>query len=302
MSPSAPRSSTSTSEACTAIAWIGSPGADGLWGAPQQLALPLDDRGLLLADGLFETLLVQGSRPRLLAEHLARWHQGAALLGMGAPPGAGLLEPLIREALVRSAIHQGALRLNWSRGSSAAEARGIGLAAPSHHRFWLQLTAAAPCFTPLRVIVSPTEQRSASSLLSRCKTFAYGPAIQARRQAEAAGADDALLASSAGGLCCGTTANLLVRLGSRWLTPPLASGCLAGVMRGRALDLGLAEEAGQGELDASALHRCSGALLLNSLSCRPIQRLGAQPIGWPEPNRDPEAMSALAAAIWHTLL
>lgn len=274
------------------IAWVDEPAPAGRWGLPQELGVPLDDRGLLLGDGLFETVLVEEGRPRLLAEHLARWRQGAALLGMDAPPAAAQLEPLIGEAVARSGIRQGALRLNWSRGSAAGAARGIGIPGRCRHRFWLQLTATAPCFAPLRVIVSPTEERSATSVLSRCKTFAYGPAIQARRQAEAAGADDALLNSSAGGLCCGTTANLLVRLEGSWLTPPLASGCLPGVMRARALALGLAQDAGPGELSEAALRGSSGALLLNSLSCRPISHLAGSPLAWP----------AQAEQLWRRLL
>ena len=284
------------------IAWIGSPGGDGRWGAPDQLGISLDDRGLLLADGVFETLLVQDGRPLLLPEHLARWCRGAALLGMELPPEAGGLEPLIQAAVQRSGIRQGALRLNWSRGSAADRARGIGIPSVCRHRFWLQLSAAAPCFAPVRVIVSPTEERSATSILSRCKTFAYGPAIQARRQAEAAGADDALLNSSAGGLCCGTSANLLVRLEGRWLTPALSGGCLPGVMRARALELGLAEEANQGELQATALIGCSGALLLNSLSCRPIVQLGGQSLRWPEQQSGRTTLEGLAASIWQSLL
>jgi branched-subunit amino acid aminotransferase/4-amino-4-deoxychorismate lyase len=252
------------------IAWIDTPSPQGSWGHPDDLALPLSDRGLLLADGLFETLLIEAGQPHLLAAHLERWHRSAALLGLASPPDQARLVPLIAEAVARSGIHSGALRLNWSRGSS-----GRGLAVPSHssHRFWLSLSATTPCFESVRVIVSPSETRSATSLLSRCKTFAYGSAIQARRQAEASGADDALLPSSAGGLCCGTSANLLLRRGSRWLTPPLSSGCLPGVMRQQALRHGLAEESPISEQDLAS---GDGALLLNSLGCRPISQLGSK--------------------------
>ena len=185
------------------------------------------------------------------------------------------------EAIARSGISSGALRLNWSRGSPAdPAARGLDPTAACEPRFWLQLSPAEPCFAPVRVIVSPTEIRSATSLLSRCKTFAYGPALVARRQAAAANADDALLASSAGGLCCGTAANLLVQREGHWLTPPLASGCLPGVMRARALALGLAQEAGLGELDETALRSSQGALMLNSLGCRPISHLGTAALAW----------------------
>ena len=219
------------------IAWLGDGTGQGRWGTPQTLTLPISDRGLLLADGLFETLLVEAGQAWLLDEHLARWQSSAMLLGLPPPPVAATVKPLIAAAIERSGIgtalgSSGALRLNWSHGSGA---RGIDPPRNASTTFSLQLSASKPCFEPVRVIVSPTQTRSATSLLSRCKTFAYGSAIQARRQAAASGADDALLPSSAGGLCCGTSANLLLRRGSRWLTPPLSSGCLPGVMRQQAL-------------------------------------------------------------------
>ena len=120
----------------TAIAWI-----EGQWGTTANLQLPLDDRALLLADGLFETVLIRNGAPQLLQEHLQRWSDSAALLGMDPPPQRDALEPLIEGAIQRSQLSEadGALRLNWSRGSSPQ--RGIGLPAPGHHRFWLTLQA-----------------------------------------------------------------------------------------------------------------------------------------------------------------
>ena len=40
------------------VAWI-----DGQWGTAASLQLPLDDRALLLADGLFETVLIHNGEP-----------------------------------------------------------------------------------------------------------------------------------------------------------------------------------------------------------------------------------------------
>ena len=281
-----------------AIAWINDPGPHGQWGAPNELTLPINERGLLLADGLFETVLILDGQPRLLAEHLGRWHHSAALLGLAQPPDAPTVEPLIDEAISRSGIGGGALRLNWSRGSGGHGSRGRGIAIPPAEarrapRFWLQLNPHQPNFDPVRVIVSPTERRCATSLLSQCKTFAYGPSIQARRQAQAAGADDALLPSTNGELSCGTTTNLLVRSGpgsgSDWITPPLGSGCLPGIMRQRALILGIAQEQ---SIDETALMGSSGALLINSLGCRAISHLG--PTALP--------ITPDAKALWGSLL
>ena len=267
----------------SAIAWI-----DGQWGTTANLNLPLDDRALLLADGLFETVLIRNGQPQLLQEHLLRWSDSAALLGMDAPPQRETLEPLIQQAIQRSQLYEadGALRLNWSRGSTPQ--RGIGLPAPGHHRFWLTLQACTPTFSAVTTITSRHERRNASSRLSRCKTFAYGQSIQARREAQNQGANDALLLNTAGVLCCGTAANLLIRRRGQWLTPSLSSGCLPGVMRGRALEKGLAVET---EL-AAAFDADDQAVLINSLSCRPIAFHNGQPMA---------AMTA-AVELWQSLL
>ena len=280
----------------TTIAWI-----DGRWGTAAELSLPLLDRGLLLADGLFETVLVQAGRPQLLEQHLERWSLSAAELAMAPPPGQAELAPLIAEAIERAGLaggsRCGALRLNWSRGIAAG--RGIDLptgspteqadTAPSHC-FWLQLSPCTPLFSAQTARISRQERRNADSRLSRCKTFAYGQAIQARHEARLAGADDALLLNGSGDLCCGTIANLLVRREGCWLTPPLSSGCLPGVMRGRALQLGLAQET-RLQPDAQTGDRW---LLLNSLSARPLRALDDQPL---------EPLSAEdAEAFWRRLL
>jgi branched-subunit amino acid aminotransferase/4-amino-4-deoxychorismate lyase len=279
-----------------AIAWLGDPwraGDDpGRWGAPAALALPLDDRGLLLADGLFETLLVEGGRPWCLAEHRQRWNGAAALLDLPAAPAAERLEALTQAAVARSGAAVGALRWNASRGGG-----GRGLEAPptgepgAGPRFWLTYTPGEPRFTPVRLVLSHLETRNASSQLSGCKSFAYSGSLLARREAQRRGADDAVLASSAGGLSCATAANLLVRQDGRWWTPPRSSGCLPGILRGLALAQGLAQEA---PLQASELQGAEAALLINSLGCRPVVSFEGQPLTALDP--------AEAESLWRALL
>jgi 4-amino-4-deoxychorismate lyase len=253
---------------CGTIAWIDGPGDGGTWGPPEQLALPLADRGLALADGLFETVLIQNGKPHLLEAHLQRWRQAAAQLGMAAPPDAGRIQLLLAEAIERSGSSYAALRLNWSRGNAG---RGIALPAdddsPPSHRFWLQLSPWRPGFGAVSSIISQGERRNPASQISACKTFAYGWAVQARREAQQRGADEALLLNTAGQLCCATTANLLLLIEDRWLTPPLASGCLPGIMRAQGLAQGWLQEA---ELWPVDLDRCEAGLLINSLDCRPL--------------------------------
>ena len=248
---------------------------NGEWGSADALGIPLTDRGLQLADGLFETVLIQHGSAQLLSEHLQRWQRSATLLGMAAPPTRPWLEQLVGEAISRADLNTtgtaGAMRLNWSRGSLAG--RGIGLPTadpePTQHRFWLTLQPHQPDFQPAQAWISVQEQRNANSVLSHCKTLAYGQAIQARREAQSQGAEVALLRNTSGDLCCGDSANLLVKRQAAWITPPLSSGCLPGVMRAKALQQGLVTETRIGpELGAD-----DQALLINSLGCRSLKQV-----------------------------
>ena len=255
------------------IAWI-----KGEWGRPAELELPLSDRGLLLADGLFETVLIDHNHPCVLDAHLRRWEDSADLLGMAPPPKRSWLDPLIQEAIERLGLEQmyGALRLNWSRGDGSK--RGIGLdhnpGDPSRHRFWMTLQTHTPTFETVRTWISRHEYRHAYSLMSRCKTFAYGQAIQVRREAQQRGAEDGLMLSTNGSLCCGSSANLVVQRHGQWLTPPIRDGCLPGVMRGQALKQGLINEQ-----SLSAEPQTGDQwLLINSLGCRTISQVNGEPL------------------------
>ena len=248
------------------------------WGQPAELALPLSDRGLQLADGLFETILIHHNRPCLFDAHLRRWERSCELLGMAPPPKRAWLEPLIQKAIHRLGLArgEGALRLNWSRGDG--NQRGIGLdhnaADPSRHRFWMTLQTHTPTFGSVRTWISCHEYRQASSLMSRCKTFSYGQSIQVRREAEQRGAEDGLMLSSNGTLCCGSSANLVVQRHGEWLTPPISDGCLPGVMRGEALKQGLLKEQ---SLSAEP-QPGDQWLLINSLGCRTISQVNGEPL------------------------
>ena len=176
------------------------------------------------------------------------------------------------------------MRLNWSRGSSPG--RGIGCPTgdpdPTQHRFWLTLQPHQPQFEPAQAWISVQEQRNSNSVLSRCKSLGYGQAIQARREAQQQGAELALLRNTSGDLCCGDSANLLVKRQGEWLTPPLSSGCLPGVMRAKALKQRLIRETRLGP----TLNTDDQALLINSLGCRSLKQLNGMVLTpYPEPEQ-----------------
>ncbi len=243
------------------------------WDSTYRLSIPIRDRGLNLGDGIFETVLILKGKPQLLKSHLNRWRNSADILGMASPPEEKWLVKLINEGLDLLDLRKenGALRINWSRGNSIERGINIPRSQPQKetHHFWLELNANEPKFEPISALISRYERRNANSKINHCKTFAYTQAIQARQEAHQAGFDDGLLLSTNGTICCGTTANLIIRRNNQLFTPHLTSGCIPGIMRQQGLDMGLIQELA---LEAEPKEGDQW-LLINSLSCQPIIRI-----------------------------
>jgi branched-chain amino acid aminotransferase len=80
----------------------------------------------------------------------------------------------------------------------------------------------------------PRNERGA---LAGVKSTSGGEAVRALAHATERGCSEALFANTVGQLCEGTATNVLVAYDGRLRTPPLSSGCLAGVTRALLLEL-----------------------------------------------------------------
>ncbi len=242
---------------------------NGVWGSPNELKIPINDRGLNFSDGIFETIYIENGRTFLLKEHLLRWKKSAHILGLNEPPSEETLQPIIKQALTKTVLKNGSgsIRLNWSRGKNLN--RGIDIISQSNHSFWIEVSEVEPSFNPISTIISQYEKRNAESQLSQCKTLNYIQSVQARMEAKNAGFNDALLLSTTGEVCCGTTANIIVKRNNILLTPRIESGCLDGIMRAQGLRNGILKEAKLSNNPESE----DEWLLINSLSCHSISKI-----------------------------
>ncbi|HQR91089.1 MAG TPA: aminotransferase class IV [Caulobacter sp.] len=157
--------------------------------------IPLDDRGLLLGDGLFETMLALDGAIPLVEAHLDRLAAGCGALGLPA------LDREAARALCLSApppAGRAAVRLTVTAGSG-----GRGLDRPAQIAPRLRATAAlsTPIETPASLIIART-RRNEGSPASRLKTLAYLDNVLARAEATAAGADEAVMLNNAGRVAC----------------------------------------------------------------------------------------------------
>ncbi|MCI3181243.1 4-amino-4-deoxychorismate lyase [Caulobacter sp. CCUG 60055] len=229
--------------------------------------LPADDRGFALGDGLFETVLALDGRLIRWGEHMARLRRGCAALDLPAPDLAVVLAAAA-EALAQAGLTRGraAVRVSVTAGSG-----GRGLDRPMEPAPRVVATAspspAPPADAPPVRLAVATIRRNETSPAARCKTLAYLDNLLARRQARAAGADDAVMLNLAGAPACATAANLFWMREGRLFTPALACGVLDGIMRHAVLDAaaGLGIETVEAVADLSELAQAEAVFLSNSL-------------------------------------
>ena len=233
----------------------------GLHAAAEACIAP-DDRGLLLADGVFETIRLRDAVPCHLPAHLERLHIGAAVLGIAVPHSDAALATALSATAAANHLADGILRLTLTRGRGPR-----GLSPPSDPRPTV-LIAASPTpasLPPARLVVATRTRRNAHSPLSRIKSLGYGDNILARMEAVERGADEALLLNTDGELACATIANVLVHKDGDWLTPPVSDGALPGTARARLLRAGLISEA---SIDTILLSSLPAIVLCNNLGLR----------------------------------
>lgn len=221
----------------------------------------LSDRGLLLGDGVFDTLMVLAGRPVFAEAHRARLVGSAAALGFEVDPAtvAAAVGALAR------AVGDGVVRVTATRGAGPR-----GIRPPSTPRPFLCATAAplnpALMFRPVRLATSAI-RRNETSPASRLKTLGYLDAVVASEAAAGAGADDALFLNTVGHVACTTMANVFAIVGDRLVTPPLADGVLAGIVRGAVLALaaGVGLEPREASLGPADLAAADAVFLTNSV-------------------------------------
>lgn len=232
-------------------------------------AIPPDDRGLTLGDGVFDTLLAEDGAPQDAQAHAARLARHAATVKIPLPPDFNLDETA-RRLLRENALAQGraAIRTTLTRGPAAR-----GLAPPDNPHPTILMTAspAPPPPGPATVIIASSVRRNDRSPLSRIKSLNYGDNMLAMMEAKQAGADEAIMLNTAGNACCAAAANIAIREGGSWITPPQAEGAMDGITRAALI---AARAAREEPLPPARLMNADDIVLTSSLGgIRPVRAI-----------------------------
>jgi branched-chain amino acid aminotransferase len=192
----------------------------------EEAKISVFDHGLVTGDGVFETVKVVNGVPFALSRHLARLGRSAAGLGLSAPDldaiRAGALAVVessgkVPLARMRITVTGGIAPLGSERGGSPLTAI-VALAEAKAPTAWVD-------------VVTVPWPRNEHGALSGLKTTSYGENVRALAYAGEHGGSEAIFPNTAGNLCEGTGTNVFIVSEGRLITPPLSSGCLAGVTR-----------------------------------------------------------------------
>ncbi len=226
-------------------------------GAP---AVRADDPGFLLGLAIFETFLCEAGRVHFVEEHLERLTQAASTLGMELDPEDGWVLESARNGLQAVAERAGegafALRITLTPG-----APGAGPQILITTRAWTPPEAGGG------LVAISTATKVPGLGLENVKTTGRARNVLAREEAQAQGAYEALMCTEDGDLAEGTVSNLFLVAEGKLHTPPLARGCLPGILRSKVLEpaptLGI--DVLERRIEATEFESCDGAFLTSSL-------------------------------------
>lgn len=211
---------------------------NGAFVPDHEAAVSVHDRGFRYGDGVFDTLRVYDGRPFLTDVHVRRLLSSAAVLGIHGLPDRDAFAAVIREVIDRNALGGGLVRSTVTRGGSEG---------------WAPDDAARPTVVvlgrPFSGYPDPLYARGASAVIAATtrvppsclnpvlKPLSFLTHVQAKREAIARGADEAILCTESGLVAEGSVSNVFCAAGGRIATPPTSVGLLAGITRGVVIDL-----------------------------------------------------------------
>ena len=192
----------------------------------ENLTLDVAERGLMLGDGIFETVLVRDGKPIWLEQHLARMSGAAQTLGLTHDEDK--LRHGLAELMRRSASASEVLRITLTRGPTG---RGFALKGDRPSLILSLNPFDRSKLSPSVRLATSSIRRNPTAPSSNHKTLSYVDGVAAAREV-AAYADDALMLTTQGHVASTTIANILLLKGSSLITPSRDQGILNGIARG----------------------------------------------------------------------
>lgn len=246
-----------------------------------EAVVPLNDRGFLLGDGLFETMRVAGGRPFRFAQHLERLSRGAEFLKIKVPFTPKELSKIADDLIERNNLPESVLRLTLTRGVGN---RGYSIAGADQPTLAMMLHPLPPINVeePLQwSLITSSLRIPASDALASFKTTSKILNVAARAEAEAQGADEALLLNTNGEVAETAGGNLFWVYQDKICTVPTGRGVLPGITRAVVLEIcqSLGLETNKRVIKPEHLRNAAGIFITQSaLGIIPVAAFDGSPV------------------------
>ncbi len=201
----------------------------------QDASRPFPDRGFRFGDGLFESIAVMHENPRLLSWHLERLAEGSKVLKLHA-------EEILKEDRISNEILQ-LKEANKIEGDAKARLylyrTGGGLYSPESSSAHYIITIESAEFKKNALIPMAGFAEKAvncETIYSRFKTLNALNFVIAGLEKKNQKWDEIIILDIHGNISEALSSNIFWRHGSHYFTPPLSTGCVAGVMRRRVIE------------------------------------------------------------------
>jgi branched-chain amino acid aminotransferase len=208
--------------------------------------VPVLDHGLLYGDGVFEGIRFYHGRAFRLSRHIDRLYRSAAAIRLMLPYDGGAFDMAVHDTISAFGEDAGYLRLVVTRGAGKLGLDPGGCQRPNVFIIAdeLAMMSEAVRREGARAIIAATRRLGPDGLDPRIKSLNYLNHILARMEATNAGADEAILLNTSGGVAEGTADNVFIVRHGKLFTPPPSDGALEGITREVILEL--AQELGIG--------------------------------------------------------
>jgi branched-chain amino acid aminotransferase len=229
---------------------------DGTLQDATHAALSPFDHGVTVGDGVFETVQIVRGVPFAARRHLERLRRSAAGLRLAVPLDDDHLRAAMQAVVDANGVDRGRLRLTVTGGVSP-----LGSDRGDRGPTVIIATAGLPTWESATAVVTVPWLRNEHSAVAGLKTTSYAENVVALDDAHERGGTEAIFANTAGALCEGTGSNVFLAIGGRLCTPPLSTGCLAGITRELVMELVDVDEV---TLPIDALGQADEAFLTSS--------------------------------------
>ncbi|MGW4644593.1 aminotransferase class IV [Sphaerisporangium sp. NPDC004334] len=223
---------------------------------PAQASVSVFDHGLMVGDGVFETIKCMNGGSFALTRHLDRLKLSAERLGLPEPDLEAIADGVRACLAAAPPWPLGRIRITYTSGNGP-----LGSDRGNQGTTAVVIVGAQAPFPESAAVTVVPWPRNERGALAGIKSTSYGDNAKALAYAKERGGQEAIFANLAGDLCEGTGSNIFIVRDGTLITPTIASGCLAGVTRALVLEWHGGEET---DVPISALYEAEEAFLTST--------------------------------------